>query len=289
MQNKLENLLTPRIEGLIFLPIEAKHSDDRQRCLGQAETLFNRLTQHRPTTLPIPATGDQTGPKACQREEHPRRLIQGEMPEPCERPGKQRAPPPTAVMSGSRISTLSLGDEGCRTSCSVPNSAGTRICTPQVVLADDRTATLIERGERKIRCHTDEAPSACHQQRVSEALAPSEIGATRRFLVAAQIMGGSRGNPLEGQEMCNCHSEVTEKLKGRVSKQLPTGATGLDLEMQGYVFVFGAGVSHKAAHNVRIEYQAPKKAGGMKKVVQNMNMIATFCPFCGEKYEKDAG
>lgn len=88
--------------------------------------------------------------------------------------------------------------------------------------------------------------------------------------------------------MCNCYDETTQKLKERVSSQLPEGAAGLDLELQGYAFVFGAGVSHKASHNVRIEYQAPKKSGGMKKVVQNMNMIASFCPFCGEKYEKDA-
>ncbi|SFQ46452.1 hypothetical protein SAMN05216229_12341 [Geopseudomonas sagittaria] len=88
--------------------------------------------------------------------------------------------------------------------------------------------------------------------------------------------------------MCNCHSEVTEKLKARVSSQLPAGATGLDVDLQGYAFILGDALGHKAAHNVRIEYMAPKKAGGMKKVVQNMNMIASFCPFCGEKYEKDA-
>lgn len=88
--------------------------------------------------------------------------------------------------------------------------------------------------------------------------------------------------------MCNCYSDTTERLKAHISKQLPEGSAGLDLEMQGYVFLFGEGVSHKAAHNVRIEYMTPKKAGGMKKVTKNMNMIATFCPFCGEKYEKDA-
>lgn len=84
---------------------------------------------------------------------------------------------------------------------------------------------------------------------------------------------------------CNCHSEVTEKLKTRVMGQTPEGSTNLDLELQGYAFVLTeAGMDHKAAHNVRIEYQAPKKSGGMKKVVQNVNMVASFCPFCGTKY-----
>ena len=87
--------------------------------------------------------------------------------------------------------------------------------------------------------------------------------------------------------MCECYGEVTEKLKTRIAEQLPAGATGLDVQLQGYVFIFGDSVSHKASNNVRAEYMAPKKAGGMKKVVQNMNMVASFCPFCGERYGKD--
>ena len=68
---------------------------------GATRTLFNSQRNNQQTALPLPATGDQTGSKACPREEHPRRLIQGETPEPRERPGKQCAPPSQAAMMAS--------------------------------------------------------------------------------------------------------------------------------------------------------------------------------------------
>lgn len=90
--------------------------------------------------------------------------------------------------------------------------------------------------------------------------------------------------------MCNCHSETTAKLREHVTAQLPEGAVGLDLELGGYVFGLGGpdGLSHRAALPVQITYQAPKKTGGMKSVKQKISMRATYCPFCGVKYEKDA-
>lgn len=89
--------------------------------------------------------------------------------------------------------------------------------------------------------------------------------------------------------MCNCHSETTKTLREHVAKQLPEGAVGLDLELQGYVFSLGGadGINHRAAMPVAIEYQAPKKTGGMKTVKQKISMRATFCPFCGVKYDKE--
>lgn len=88
--------------------------------------------------------------------------------------------------------------------------------------------------------------------------------------------------------MCTCHSESEARLKDHVEKQLPNGAVGLSVELQGYVFGMGGdGVSHRAACPVAIEYQAPKKAGGLKTVKQKSFLRASFCPFCGEKYDKD--
>lgn len=89
--------------------------------------------------------------------------------------------------------------------------------------------------------------------------------------------------------MCNCYDESSKRLREHVSKQLPEGAAGLDVELQGYVFGMSDrnGVSHRAACPVAIEYQAPKKAGGMKTVKQKSFLRASFCPFCGEKYDKD--
>lgn len=85
--------------------------------------------------------------------------------------------------------------------------------------------------------------------------------------------------------MCNCHSESEQRLREHAQKQLPAGATGLDVELQGYVFGIGDGeVSHRAACPVEIQYQAPKKSGGMKTVKQKTFLQATFCPSCGVKY-----
>ncbi|ASD17393.1 hypothetical protein AN466_23295 [Pseudomonas aeruginosa] len=88
--------------------------------------------------------------------------------------------------------------------------------------------------------------------------------------------------------MCNCHSESEQRLREHVQQQLPTGATDLTVELQGYVFGLGGseGVSHRAACPVEIQFQAPKKSGGMKNVKQKSFLRASYCPFCGEKYDK---
>ncbi|MEO8645659.1 hypothetical protein, partial [Pseudomonas sp.] len=46
--------------------------------------LFNSKRNNQQTALPLPATGEQTGPKACQRQEQPGRLLDGETPKPSE-------------------------------------------------------------------------------------------------------------------------------------------------------------------------------------------------------------
>jgi hypothetical protein len=54
-----------------------------QRVTGpaaKAAQLFNSQRNKQQTALPLPATGEQTGPKACQRQEQPVRLIDGETP-----------------------------------------------------------------------------------------------------------------------------------------------------------------------------------------------------------------
>lgn len=85
---------------------------------------------------------------------------------------------------------------------------------------------------------------------------------------------------------CSCHSDSEKRLKDHVEKQLPPGSRNLSVELQGYVFgMSDAGMTHRAACPVTIEYEAPKKAGGMKTVKQKTFLRASFCPFCGHKYE----
>jgi hypothetical protein len=86
--------------------------------------------------------------------------------------------------------------------------------------------------------------------------------------------------------MCDCYSTVKAKLAEHFQSKLPEGAIDFELELQGYVFgLSDDGVTHRAANNAVARYRAPKKAGGMKKVTQSTFVRATFCPFCGVKYE----
>lgn len=85
--------------------------------------------------------------------------------------------------------------------------------------------------------------------------------------------------------MCNCHKEQEELLREEFQQQLPPGAEGLSVKLQGYVLSVGGGKSTlRAACKVEIQFQAPKKARGMKYVKQKTYLRATYCPFCGEKY-----
>jgi hypothetical protein len=55
----------------------------QRQTLRRASTdppLFNSQRNKQQTALPLPATGEQTGTKACQRQEQPGRLLDGETP-----------------------------------------------------------------------------------------------------------------------------------------------------------------------------------------------------------------
>lgn len=86
--------------------------------------------------------------------------------------------------------------------------------------------------------------------------------------------------------MCTCHSDSEQRLRETVESRLPAGSRNLTVELQGYVFgMSDTTLTHRASCPVSIEYETPKKSGGMKTVKQKSFLRATFCPFCGEKYE----
>lgn len=88
--------------------------------------------------------------------------------------------------------------------------------------------------------------------------------------------------------MCECYSTVKGKLTDHFQKQMPEGSKDFELSLEGYVFgITDDGVTHRSANNAVATYMAPKKAGGMKKVTKRTFVRATFCPFCGVKYDKD--
>ncbi|GFM49002.1 hypothetical protein K5D38_04920 [Pseudomonas cichorii] len=69
----------------------------------------------------------------------------------------------------------------------------------------------------------------------------------------------------------------------------PQGSEGLDIELRGYGMSIGRdGVKWIFKVDVKGEYKAPKKAGGMKSVKVKTFIAANFCPFCGVKFKADA-
>lgn len=81
--------------------------------------------------------------------------------------------------------------------------------------------------------------------------------------------------------MCNCINELQEKVKDAVQKQHP------DLSIN-YLLIT-ATMEEKPKVGVTAFYSAVKtlKNGKKQNVDKTLNLIATHCPFCGEKYESD--
>ncbi|MFK3971074.1 hypothetical protein ACI2KS_10145 [Pseudomonas sp. NPDC087358] len=59
------------------------------------------------------------------------------------------------------------------------------------------------------------------------------------------------------------------------------------MSLDGYALMCGSGTA-KSQQFMRAEvsYQKPTKAGVLKPKKESVNMLAKFCMFCGESYEK---
>jgi len=85
---------------------------------------------------------------------------------------------------------------------------------------------------------------------------------------------------------CDCYGEVKKKLVTHFTEKAPAGSTPVEVTVEGYLFgLTDSGVSHASSNTVKVAYQAPKKAGGMKNVKISTFVRATFCPFCGVRYQ----
>lgn len=93
----------------------------------------------------------------------------------------------------------------------------------------------------------------------------------------------------EGKNMqCDCKEKYLEAVKEHVVAAAPAGSEGFDIELGGYGMAFGSdGVKWLFKIDVKGEYKAPKKAGGMKTVKVNTFLAANYCPFCGVKCKAD--
>ena len=86
--------------------------------------------------------------------------------------------------------------------------------------------------------------------------------------------------------MCDCRKRIESQLLEDIPAQLPAGYQRLSVRLEGYALMMGEGtMKSRQIMPIEITYQAPTKAGVMKDKKQTMNMAASYCMFCGEKYE----
>ncbi|WP_138438548.1 hypothetical protein [Marinobacter alexandrii] len=88
---------------------------------------------------------------------------------------------------------------------------------------------------------------------------------------------------------CNCFSEYLEKVKEKVSPQIPEGADEVSFVWQNRIFLVSGADYSPVNPRVEVEYRKPKKGGGFAKGMtrDTISIMANYCAFCGRKYEKE--
>jgi hypothetical protein len=87
---------------------------------------------------------------------------------------------------------------------------------------------------------------------------------------------------------CSCKTSIEGKLLTRFIEQSPD-ASKHEVELTGYALILDDAMNMTLKGCMKIEATAdhPLRKGGVKRKVQQQNMVFTFCPFCGVKYEAD--
>lgn len=84
--------------------------------------------------------------------------------------------------------------------------------------------------------------------------------------------------------MCNCRQEIEKKLLKKFQEESPE-AKEHSVELMGYALIFGDTLKLKGCMPIKQLAQFPLKKGGFKKKEVKLNMMFTYCPFCGVKYD----
>lgn len=88
--------------------------------------------------------------------------------------------------------------------------------------------------------------------------------------------------------MCNCRDDIEKKLLARFIDQAPQ-ATGHQAKLQGYGFVLMEdALVMRGCMPFKLSAIHQLKNGGNKEKTSTQNMMFSFCPFCGEKFEGGA-
>lgn len=88
--------------------------------------------------------------------------------------------------------------------------------------------------------------------------------------------------------MCNCRTEIEKRLTEKFAQDEPE-AREHKARLTGYALLFGETLKEKGAMPIELTAIFPLKKGGEKEKKSKSNMIFTYCPFCGEKYDNTDG
>lgn len=87
---------------------------------------------------------------------------------------------------------------------------------------------------------------------------------------------------------CECKQDIEKRLLERFKGQEPD-AKDHGVELSGYTFVIiGNKMESRGYMPIHVTAEHPLKKGGFKYKKQTQNMVFTYCPFCGVKYEAEA-
>lgn len=89
--------------------------------------------------------------------------------------------------------------------------------------------------------------------------------------------------------MCNCRKELTAKLLENAKNQLPN-STGHSVEIEGFAFAITPklGVIGRGYMPVTVTHTVKNKRTGIeKRKVEKVRLLASYCPFCGEKQSNE--
>lgn len=86
--------------------------------------------------------------------------------------------------------------------------------------------------------------------------------------------------------MCECKEDIERRVLEKFKHEHPD-ATGHEAEMGGYAIVFGKGGGLRPAARIDLTAKGLTKTGKDKAIRSKVSMLATYCPYCGEKFVKD--
>ena len=82
---------------------------------------------------------------------------------------------------------------------------------------------------------------------------------------------------------CTCKADIEAKLLDAFKAEVPT-AVDHSVELKGYLFAIeGNTMVIRPSTTVERFAKVPAKSGGTKSKRSTLNMVFSFCPFCGAK------